>query len=152
MGKWSAKLKLLNASAALPAEPAEGASAGYAGMLGGVSWVSESPEGCLEPIEQLALSRFSTSGQCRRVHSKTLNEIIVLAADNAELCGVGDTVVYKVGEARLLVGLSPEEVRAYHEVKVFFDGIIERRDPSETRIEVADLIPEGEGEVDAIGT
>jgi hypothetical protein len=48
------------------------------------------------------------------------------------------------------VGLSPEEVRNYHEVKVYFDGIIERGVPNETRIEVADLLPDVEGGDDAI--
>ena len=39
-----------------------------------------------------------------------------------------------VAEAPLLEGLSPEEVRGYHEVKVYCDGIIEQANPNESRI------------------
>ena len=77
MGKWSDRLKLMNASTGLPAEPAEGASAGYGGVLGGASWASETPEGRSEPIEQLSLSRYATSGECRKVHSKVGESVIL---------------------------------------------------------------------------
>ena len=142
MGKWADRLKTQNAPVTLPAEPAEGASGGNAGLLAGASWISESPDRP-STVEQMSLSRFAMSGQYRQVHSKILDEIIVLAADNAELPDFGDTVVYRAAEAQLLVGLPPEEVRAYHEVKVYFDGIIEQRDPNESQIDAADLIREG---------
>ena len=57
----------------------------------------------------------------------------------------GDTVVYRAAEAQLLVGLPPEEVRAYHEVKVYFDGIIERATPNEPQIDAAKLLGTEEG-------
>ena len=41
----------------------------------------------------------------------------------------------------MLVGLPQEEVRAFHEVKVFFDGIIETH--NESQIDAADMIREG---------
>jgi len=82
------------------------------------------------------------SGECHRVYSKVLDEIIILAADNAEIPDVGDTVVYRAAEARLLVGLSPAEVRAFHQVKVYFDGIIERATPNESQVDAADLLEE----------
>jgi hypothetical protein len=110
-------------------------------VLAGASWISGSPEASSgESIEQMSLSHFAISGECRRVHSKVLDEIIILAADNAELPDVGGKVVYRAAEARLLVGLSPPEIRAFHEVKVFFDGIIERSTSDELQIEAADLL------------
>ena len=145
MGKWSDKLNRVNASADAPAEPAEGGSAGSAGGLGGAFWVSPLEGESHESIEQMPLSRFAMSGQFLQVHSKVLDEIIVLAADNADLPDLGDTAVYRAAEARLLVGLPPAEVRAYHEVKVFFDGIIERRGLNGTQVDAADLLPESEG-------
>jgi hypothetical protein len=85
------------------------------------------------------------SGQYRQVHSKVLDEIIIIAADNAELPDFGDTVIYRAAEARLLVGMSPDEIRAFHEVKVYFDGIIERETPNESQIDAADLLRTEEG-------
>ncbi len=95
----------------------------------------------LQSMEDRPLSRFAESGQYRQVHSKVLGEIIILAADNAEVPDVGDKVVYRAAEARSLVGLPPEEVRAFHKVKVYFDGIIEKREHG-TEINAADLIRE----------
>jgi hypothetical protein len=91
----------------------------------------------LQSLEDWPMSRFADSGQYRQVHSKVLDEITILAADNAELPD-GDTVVYRASEARLLVGLPAEKVRAFHEVKVFFDGVIETHNESQ----IADLIRE----------
>ena len=143
MGKWSNRLELLNAPVALPALPAKGAFVGSAGVLAGASWISGSPEASSgESIEQMSLSQFEMSGECHRVYSKVLDEIIILAADNAEIPDVGDTVVYRAAEARLLVGLSPAEVRAFHQVKVYFDGIIERATPNESQVDAADLLEE----------
>ena len=76
-------------------------------------------------VDDWSLSRFATSGLCRKVRSKVLGEIIILAADNADV-PVDDAVVYRVAEARLLVGLPPEQIRAFHKVKVYFDGVIEQ--------------------------
>ncbi len=143
MGKWADRLKSPNAWATLPAKPAEGASGGYAGELA-VSFrnsaFAEGPSGDL--IELMSMSQFAMSGQYRRVSSKVLDEIIILAADNAELPDFGGTVVYRAAEARLLVGLPAVEVRAFHEVKVFFDGIIERATPNEFLIDAKDLLKE----------
>ena len=90
MGKWSDRLELLNAPVALPALPAEGASEGCGGLLAGASWIPE-PIGGTSTIEQMSLSQFAMSGEYRQIHSKVLDEIIVLAADNAELPDFGDT-------------------------------------------------------------
>ncbi len=130
MGKWTDRLKTLNAPVTLPAEPAEGATGGNGGLLAGVPWHPE----------QMSLSQFGMSGQYRKVHSKVLDETILLAADNAELPDFNDIVVYRASEARVLVGLSAEEVRAFHEVKVYFEGIIERAAPNESHIDAADLL------------
>ena len=143
MGKWSDRLELLNAPVALPALPAKAASVGSAGVLTGASWIPGSPEAPPgEAVEQMSLSQFAMSGECHRVYSKVLDEIIILAADNAEIPDAGDTVVYRAAEARLLVGLLPAEVRAFHQVKVYFDGIIERATPSESQVDAADLLEE----------
>ena len=139
MGKWADRLKTQNAPVTLPAEPAEGASGGNAGLLAGASWISESPDRP-STVEQMSLSQFAMSGQYRQVHSKVLDEIIIIAADNAELPDFGDTVIYRAAEARLLVGMSPDEIRAFHAAKVCFDGIIERATPNESQIDASDLI------------
>jgi hypothetical protein len=94
-----------------------------------------------DPLQTgMPLSRIAGAGQYRQVHSKVLGDII-LAADDADLPDVGDTVVYRASEARLLVGLPAEKVRAFHEVKVFFDGIIETH--NESQINAADVMREG---------
>ncbi len=147
MGKWADRLeKGSYAQATLPAEPAEGASAGSGGSAGPVFQMSSDPIEGGDSIEEMSLTEFARSGQFRRVHSKVLDEAIILAADNADLPDVGDTVVYRAAEARLLVGLPPEKVQAYHEVKIFFDGIIEKGDPNETQIDVTDVLPAEEGD------
>ena len=147
MGKWADRLKKGSyAQATLPAEPAEGASAGSAGSAGPVSGVVSDPIKGDDPIEGVSLTQFARSGQFHRIHSKVLDDVIILAADNADLPDLVDAVIYRAAEAKLLVDLPPEEVQAYHKVKVFFDGIIERADPNETRIDVADLLPAKEGD------
>ncbi len=140
MGKWSDRLKTLNDPMALPPEPAEGACGGNAGLLPGATWTSGSPGYSSETVEQMSLSQFAMSGQYREVYSKMFDEIIVLAADNAELPDLGKTVVYRAAETRLLVGMPAEKIRAFHEVKVFFDGIIERGTPNESQIDAKDLL------------
>ncbi|MBQ41581.1 MAG: hypothetical protein CME15_03905 [Gemmatimonadetes bacterium] len=141
MGKWSDRLKLVNAWVDPPAKPTEAVSAGNDGLLAGASWVSEAPNGpAIDPIESLSMTQFAISGEYRKVHSRALDEIIVLAADNATLPDFGDTVVYRAAEARLLESLPSADIRGYHEVKVYFDGIIEKAVPNERRINGADLL------------
>jgi hypothetical protein len=111
-----------------------------AGLQEGVSTISTT-ELPADNVEDWSLARFATSGQYRRINSKVLGEIIILAADNAEVPDFGNTVVYRAAEARLLVGKSPEEIRAFHKVKVYFDGIIEKREHG-CEIDAADLIRE----------
>ena len=55
MGKWTDRLKTLNALVTLPAEPAEGASGGYAGEVTGESRLSETESRLLQgmPEEQV---------------------------------------------------------------------------------------------------
>ncbi len=80
--------------------------------------------------ETWPLSCAARSGQYRRTRSRILDETIVLAADNADLPNFGDTVVYRAKELRCLVGMSSERIRNFHEVKRYFDGIIEAAERS----------------------
>ena len=58
-----------------------------------------------QSVENWPLSHFADSGQYRQVHSKVLDEIIILAADNDDLAHTNVTAVYRASEARLLVGI-----------------------------------------------
>ena len=147
MGKWSDRLKTLNAQATLPALPAEAPFAGNAGYAGPVAGVVSDPIEGGDAVEEMSLAQFARSGQFRRVHSKMLDEIILLAADNADLPDFGDTVVYRAAEAQLWLRMSQDEIRAYHELKVCFDGIIERATPDESQIDAAELLGRGVDEI-----
>jgi len=81
VGKWSDRLKTLNAQATLPALPAEAPFAGNAGYAGPVAGVVSDPIEGGDAVEEMSLAQFTRSGQFRRGHSKELDEIIILAAD-----------------------------------------------------------------------
>ena len=81
-----------------------------------------------DEIEEWPLSRFARSGQRIRVHSKTLDEIIILAADNAAELSE-EAVVYRAAELRTLVGCTPQAIKQVHMARKAFDGELLEHEP-----------------------
>jgi hypothetical protein len=81
------------------------------------------------PDEGERLSELLTRQPVVRVHSRLLGEVVVWAADNAEVPEDTPEVVYRESELRLLVGLAPAEVRAIHAAKRSFDGEVVEGSP-----------------------
>lgn len=75
-----------------------------------------------EHAEDLHLSELLARGTAVRVRSRLLGEIVVWVADAAVVLEAASEVVYRETELRRLVGRSPAEVRAVHEIKRAFDG------------------------------
>jgi hypothetical protein len=73
-------------------------------------------------IEDMPLSQFAGSGLVRKIHSRVLDEVVLFAADNAEICVANSLVVYRAKELRKLVGMPPDQLRAVHAVKKVLDG------------------------------
>ena len=73
-------------------------------------------------IEAMRLSEFAVSGRVQEVKSRVLDELVLLAADNAVLPQNNHLVVYRACELTGLVGRPPETLRAMHAVKKHLDG------------------------------
>ena len=77
-----------------------------------------SPNG--DAVPSFTLDEFARSGLIRMVDSKVLGERVLWAADNASMPGQDheqDHVVYRAAELKELRGVSPEKLRAIHELK-----------------------------------
>ena len=57
-----------------------------------------------------------------QVNSKVLGEMVLWAADNAQVPADNTLVVYREAELRQMAGRSPEELRAIHATKKALDG------------------------------
>ena len=75
-----------------------------------------------EPAEGLRLSELFREQPIRRVYSKILAEVVVFAADGADVPADTPGIVYRASELRHLVACPPEHLRRIHAVKHAFDG------------------------------
>jgi hypothetical protein len=88
----------------------------------------EMPESDDGVLLEMPLGEVAVSGLCREIHSKVLDERVLRAADNAELPADTPLAVYRASELQLLDGVSPEMLRAVHQVRQAFDGeVVEDR-------------------------
>ena len=78
--------------------------------------------GMPEPAEGLRLSELFREQPIRRVYSKILAEVVVFAADGADVPADTPGIVYRASELRHLVACPPEHLRRIHAVKHAFDG------------------------------
>ena len=93
-----------------------------------------------DEIEDWPLSRFARSGQCLRVYSKTLDEIIILAADNAAEPNE-EAVVYRAAELPSLVDRTPHAIRDMHRARKAFDGEVLENAPDGVEVPSEILLP-----------
>jgi hypothetical protein len=79
--------------------------------------------GCLpEEAEEERLGDLLARRPMVRLRSRLLGEVVLLAADDAQVPADGALVVYRASELRHLVGRTPAQVQALHVVKVALDG------------------------------
>ena len=84
----------------------------------------------LDPVLSMRLSEFSRSGSWLRIHSRVLEEDLIMAANDASDIPEG-IPVYTADELKLLFGSSPEGLREVHRIKKHFNGsIYDRRKKS----------------------
>ncbi len=76
--------------------------------------------GVLDDLD-MPLSEFGYSGQCIEAYSRVLSERVMFAANNAEVPNV-EMVVYKPREMAAMAQMSPDQLRAAHNVRKAFDG------------------------------
>ena len=60
----------------------------------------------------------------RRIRSNVLDEDILIASDDAEICCEPEAVVYRHSEIKRLIGMPTEKLRAIHTAKKILDGDI----------------------------
>lgn len=78
----------------------------------------------LAPIPT-TLAEFAKSGRQLTIWSDVLNEIVIFAADNADVYNPRGRVVYRAAELAPLPGIGPDALRLIHEAKKEFGAPIE---------------------------
>ena len=96
----------------------------------------------LEDQLDMPLSKFTRSSRCLVVYSRVLDEMILIAADNAEL-PKAELVAYRASELASMVCQSPECLRAAHTVRKAFDAESVEQGPDDDTAIPADLLLSG---------
>jgi len=73
-------------------------------------------------IEEMPLSLFAGSGLVLQVRSRVLDEVVLWAADNAQLPAENTKVVYRATELKEVVGMPAAQLQRLHLVKKDLDG------------------------------
>jgi hypothetical protein len=125
MGKW---LEMLNKKTEIsPGEPLTKLTTRGVVEQGAVKAIPmvEKRSDDIEDAYNLRMSDLFREGPIRRVKSRVLNEDVLFVADGAEVPANNELVVYLESELRLVIGMSPELLRAVHLTKKVFDGLLE---------------------------
>ena len=91
-------------------------------VLGGV--VEVEPSLCADDICEMPLEEFANAGYVVPVRPVALNEVVVLASDNATVDPGEKRVVYRAAELAELGGLGPESLESVHQLKKVFGGSV----------------------------
>jgi hypothetical protein len=78
--------------------------------------------GQLSQAQALRLGDLLARQPMVRLRSRLLGEVVLLAADDAQVPADNGLVVYRASELPQVVGRAPAEVRAIHAVKAALDG------------------------------
>ena len=95
-----------------------------------------------DDASNLLLSDWFKEDPLRRVRSRALSEIVLFAADEAEVPVANTLVVYRESELSQVVGMSKAQLRATHDAKKILDGIVETNS-SELLVEAHELVEGG---------
>lgn len=91
-----------------------------------------------EGVSQMSLDEFADAGLVLTVHSRLLDDTVLLASDNASV-PEGRRVVYRAAELRILDRLGADGLRHLHRFKRLLGGTVRSVEPRSEAVDVEPL-------------